>query len=121
MSAQGYEIKPSILNQDNESAIKLERNGRASSGQRTRHIDIRHFFLADRIKNNEFAVKYCPTEMMVADFFTKPLQGNLFRKLSAVIMGEITLEEFQKSYPSPIQERVGKITKIRATNQTTRN
>ena len=34
LSTQEYEIKPSILNQDNESAIKLERNGKASSGQR---------------------------------------------------------------------------------------
>ena len=119
--AQGYDIKPSVLNQDNESAIKLERNGRSSSGQRTRHIDIRHFFLKDRIENKEFVVKYCPTELMVADFFTKPLQGNLFMKLNAVIMGEITLQEFQESYPSAIQERVGNVTELEEAGTKTQN
>ena len=32
-------------------------------------------------------VMYCPTESMLADYFTKPLQGALFRKLRRVIMG----------------------------------
>ena len=31
-------------------------------------------------------VEYCPTEDMIADFFTKPLQGTQFRKLRALIM-----------------------------------
>lgn len=31
-------------------------------------------------------VDYCPTEEMIADFFTKPLQGALFRKFRAFIM-----------------------------------
>ena len=30
---------------------------------------------------------YCPTGRMLADYFTKPLQGNMFKKLRAVIMG----------------------------------
>jgi hypothetical protein len=56
---------------------------------------------------------------MIADFFTKPLQGNLFRKLSAVVMGEIDLDEFQQHYPPSSQERVKNVTqtgshKIRA-------
>ena len=32
-------------------------------------------------------MKYCPTEQMTADYFTKPLQGTLFRKLRDFIMG----------------------------------
>ena len=31
-------------------------------------------------------VVYCPTGEMIADFFTKPLQGALFRKFRAIIM-----------------------------------
>ena len=41
LECQGYKLKKSILHQDNESAIKLERNGKRSSSRRTRHIDIR--------------------------------------------------------------------------------
>ena len=66
--------------------MKLEQNGRGSSGKRTRHINIRYFFVIDRIKANELRIKYCPTEMMVADFYTKPLQGKLFRLFRAIIL-----------------------------------
>ena len=31
-------------------------------------------------------MEHCPTEEMVGDFFTKPLQGSLFRKFRAIIM-----------------------------------
>jgi hypothetical protein len=79
--AQGYEVRDSIVYQDNKSAILLEENGRSSSSKRMRHIDIRYFFVTDRIAGKEVSVKYCPTGEMVSDFFTKPLQGALFTKL----------------------------------------
>jgi hypothetical protein len=48
---------------------------------------------------------------MLADCFTKPLQGSLFRKLKAVIMGYMhvdSLLEFLKEIPpATAQERVG--------------
>ena len=87
MEDQGYKLKENILYQDNESAIKLESNGRMSAGQKSRHINIRHFFITDRVKAGEVTVKYCPTEAMLADFFTKPLQGGLFHRFRDVIMG----------------------------------
>jgi hypothetical protein len=54
---QGFNIKDNVVYQDNQSAILLERNGRASSGQRTRHVNIRYFFVTDRIKNKEMRVE----------------------------------------------------------------
>jgi hypothetical protein len=86
LNAQGYSVEDNILHQDNMSSIKLERNGRASSGKRTRHIHIRYFFIKDRIDGKELRVAYCPTEEMTADFFTKPLQGVLFKKFRDRIM-----------------------------------
>ena len=61
--------------QDNQSAILLENNGKKSSSKRTRHINIRYYFITDRIKNGKLEIEYCPTDDMVADYFTKPLQG----------------------------------------------
>jgi len=43
---QGYEVKRNILFQDNKSSILLETNGRNSTGKRSRHINIRYFFVA---------------------------------------------------------------------------
>ena len=42
--------------------------------------------MADRIASGEAQVEYCPTGEMVADYFTKPLQGTLFRKFRDFIM-----------------------------------
>jgi hypothetical protein len=86
LEAQGYDIKENILYQDNQSAMLLEKNGRASSGKKTRHVNIRYYFITDRINKKEVSVMYCPTGDMVADFFTKPLQGSLFRYLRDLIM-----------------------------------
>ena len=107
MEAQGYPIETNLYHQDNQSAIKLELNGKKSGGQKSRHIDIRYFFIKDRLEIDNVKVVYCPTEAMLADFFTKPLQGNLFRRLREVIMGRqpvSSLKDFVSSVPH--QERV---------------
>ena len=86
MEAQGYQVDDAIIYQDNMSSMLLERNGMASSSRRTRHINIRYFFVTDRIKAKEIRVEYCPSKELVADFFTKPLQGQLFYQLRSFIM-----------------------------------
>ena len=86
LEAQGYGVDDAIIYQDNKSAILLEQNGRASSTRRTRHLNIRYFFVSDRIKKNEVHVQYCPSHNMLADYFTKPLQGATFRKFRDAIM-----------------------------------
>ena len=88
------------------SAMKMEKNGRASAGQKSRHIDIRYFFIKDRIDKQEITLIHCPTEIMIADYFTKPLQGRLFEKFRDVIMG-ITHPSSLYPIQSPNQERVG--------------
>ena len=84
-----------ILYQDNESCIKLANNGKASSSKRTRHIHIRYFFITDRVKNKEIEIHYCPTKEMLGDYFTKPVQGKLFKKFRNSILG-ITEDEYFK-------------------------
>ena len=42
---QGYKLDFNIFYQDNESAIKLEKNGAQSCGEKSRHIKIRYFLL----------------------------------------------------------------------------
>jgi hypothetical protein len=43
---------------------------------------------------------------MLADFFTKPLQGNLFRKLKAVVMGHKHVDTLKEIPSTTPQERV---------------
>ena len=94
MEAQGYEIRKNILFQDNKSTILLENNGKRSSSQRTRAFNIRYFFLIDQIEQGNMSVEYCPTGEMLADYLTKPLQGQLFKKFRRRIMGHDFVPSF---------------------------
>jgi hypothetical protein len=86
LNAQGYGGNDYTVYHDNQSAMLLENNGRASSSKRTRPINIRFFFVHEKVKNQEITIKYCPTKEMVVDFFTKPLQGTTFQNVRDVIM-----------------------------------
>ena len=97
LGAQGYTIESNIVYQDNQSAIRMEKNGRNSCTGNSRHIHIRYFFVKDRIDKNEVTIEYCPTLQMLADYFTKPLQGSLFNKLRKVIMGWAHIDTLQSS------------------------
>ena len=89
LEAQGYCVDDNILYQDNKSSILLETNGTASSGKRTKHINIRYFFITDRVKKGDVSLVCFPTGNMIADYATKPLQGSLFKKFRDQIMGVI--------------------------------
>ena len=103
LEAQGFTVSDSIIYQDNQSAILLEKNGRASSGKRTRHINIRYFFVTDRVANKEVSVEYCPTQQMLADFFTKPLQGSLFQTFRDAIMNNNPSRQPSQDYRSVLE------------------
>ena len=87
MHYQGFDMDSNIFYQDNQSAMKLEKSGRKSCGEKSRHIDIRYFCIKDVLRRENMNLQYCPTEEMIADFYIKPLQGSLFRKMRDFIMG----------------------------------
>ena len=116
LGAQGME-PDTVVFQDNRSAMLLENNGSFSSGKRTKHIDVRYFFVKDRVDRGELKIEYCPTDQMIADYFTKPIQGKMFRRLRGIIMGmsaeEMSMEMVQKPKVTfEPQECVGKPTVI---------
>jgi hypothetical protein len=89
-----------VIQQDNTSTIQLENNGQASSTKRTRHINIRYFYVTNKIKEGRMRVMYWPTKQMVSDYLTKPLQGSLFRTHRNSIMGhsEDSISRYRKEY-----------------------
>ena len=84
LTAQGYNLGPATIYQDNMSTISMVANGKSNSA-RTRHIAIRFFFIADRVKTGEVKIEYMKTGNMLADILTKPLQGQLFLKLRGML------------------------------------
>ena len=107
LAAQGYDMSTSHLEQDNQSAIKLAINGRRSAGPKSRHIAIRYFWIRDRLRSERITVRHCPTLAMLADFFTKPLQGHLFFKFRDALLGYTSVVSLAAALPAPIEERVG--------------
>ena len=64
------------LYQDNISAKLLESNGSESMGKRSRHINTRYFFITNWTKAGFLSIEHRGTDDMIADFFTKPVQGS---------------------------------------------
>ena len=54
---------------------------------KSRHISIKFFWITNRVKQGLLRVQHCPTDIMLADFFMKPLQGKKFIMFRQVIMG----------------------------------
>jgi glucose dehydrogenase len=86
LQAQNYKVHQNIIMRDNISSMILETNGKTSSGRRTRHLDIKYFYITDLIERKEVTIQYCPTDAMLADYFTKPLTGAKFQKFRKAIM-----------------------------------
>ena len=86
IQAQGYNVECVGLYQDNISTQLLIKNGKMSSGKKTKHIKAKFFFIKDRVDDGEIKVIDCPTEEMWADVMTKPLQGTAFRVMRAELM-----------------------------------
>ena len=112
MEAQGYPMKSSVVHQDNQSAMLLETNGKGSSGKRTRHMNIRYFFVADVQERKQITLEYCPTDEMIGDFFTKPLGGAKFRRFRNIIMniehdehGPVDVDELMAIHHEKMQRR----------------
>jgi hypothetical protein len=101
LAAQGYVLKDNVFYQDNQSTIQFERNRQKSCGPNSRHIDIRYFFIKERIDLETIDVQHCPTQQMLANFFTKLLQGNLFRKFHDVILGHKHIDSLKDTLTTP--------------------
>jgi hypothetical protein len=87
LQEQGYDLEPSLLYQDNMSAILLKTNGKASSSKQTKHIKVKYFYNKDKIDQDKIVVEHCPTDQMWTDANTKPKQGAVFREIWGQVMG----------------------------------
>jgi hypothetical protein len=76
----GENLRKGALFMDNTGAIKLITNN--STGNRTKHIDIKARFVGDEVKEKRLALQYMKTDENTADIFTKNVVEGLFKKHS---------------------------------------
>ena len=79
-------MKVNIIYQNNTRTMKMQNNGKSSSGNKTRHFDIKYFYVPNLIGRDEVQVIYCPTNDMLGDYMTKPLVGSNFVRFKDLIM-----------------------------------
>ncbi len=77
MLVQGHALGPTTIYQDNLGVIAIMTNGR-NVRNRTRHLNLRFFFVRNRIEMKHLLVVYAANEYMIADLMTKPVTGALF-------------------------------------------
>ena len=77
----GLELEdiPTTFYLDNRGTMDLSKEARHH--QRTKHIDIHHHFVHERVEDSTFKVIHCPTDLMVADSLTKPLACDTFSNM----------------------------------------
>ena len=98
LAKQGYKLRRNIFYHDNQSAMKMESSGLSSGGKKSRHIHIIYLFIKDILERKDIELLHCPMEMMITDYYTKPLQGSLLKKMRDILMGTTAF---------PDEERVG--------------
>jgi hypothetical protein len=65
--------------EDNQAAIAMAKNPR--NHKRTKHIQVRYYFIREHLENGSLALIYCSTANQLADPFTKILSGPRLRPL----------------------------------------
>lgn len=71
---------PVPVYEDNQSCISMLHNKKAN--QRTKHIDTKFKFGQQLIEKEIIRCLYCPTDLMIADILTKPLDAGQHSKLA---------------------------------------
>jgi len=72
-------MKPLTLKIGNKSVISLAKN--PISHGRSKHIETRFHFIREHVTNGMIELHYCPTELQLADDFTKALKFDIFEFL----------------------------------------
>ena len=72
-------IGPTVIFEDNQSTICMAQNPQFHG--RAKHIGIKYHFIREQVSNGTVELKYCRSEMMVADMLTKGLCQDQLIKL----------------------------------------
>ena len=65
-----------LVFEDNQGAVKLAQNPITNSN--SKHIDVRHHFLRELVRQRDIKVEQVPSEFQHADILTKTLAFDLF-------------------------------------------
>ncbi|SCV69638.1 BQ2448_2661 [Microbotryum intermedium] len=79
---------PTVIQEDNAACIQIAKD--PVDHVRTKHFDIAHLFVRERVASGEVELEYCPTHVNAADLMTKGLEPQRFDQLRA-LLGMVSL------------------------------
>ncbi|SGZ27800.1 BQ5605_C026g10192 [Microbotryum silenes-dioicae] len=82
------QAQPTIIQEDNTACIQIAKD--PVDHMQTKHFDIAHLFVRERVASGEVELEYCPTHVNAADIMTKPLGFQRFDQLRA-LLGMVSL------------------------------
>lgn len=80
-------VEPTTLEQDNKSAILMGQG--ITKSRRTKHVDLRYHHIRELTANNTIHLKYIPSDQLLSDFFTKPLNREKFTAIRDRLMAHL--------------------------------
>ena len=87
LTSMGLQVEmPMVLEMDNKGAVDLANNW--SVGGRTRHVDVRNYFLRELKDEGVLSIKHVSGEDNEADIFTKNTSGPVFEKHIRKFVGD---------------------------------
>ena len=83
----GQVAPKAIIMEDNTTAVAVMTNNKSAT--RSRHFNIKFFYLADLIQSGVMSIKYIPTAHQVADILTKATPAAIFQRLRKWLLGNV--------------------------------
>jgi hypothetical protein len=80
MEKQVYFVCPMVIYQDNLSCMALMKSDCGPGSKRSRHINICHFWVAEKGADENVDIEHLGTNIMHANVLTKPAQGAQFER-----------------------------------------
>ncbi|KAG5892392.1 hypothetical protein JTB14_014742 [Gonioctena quinquepunctata] len=77
------QLESTTIYEDNQSCLEMFRKGHYSN--RTKHMDIKYYFLKDLEDQGVLGYTYRPTENMIANSSTEPIRATRLKKLRILI------------------------------------
>ena len=99
---------PTTIKQDNQATITFSETNKIS--QRSKHIDVRHYFVKQAIEESQIMLEYIPSKENLADIFTKPLGKEQFEYLRTKL--GVTQRQTENQINLELSGGVGRINEV---------
>ena len=86
MDEVGLSQEPIEVEQDNTASIQFGNEGREAA-KKSRHMNVRYFWVKQLVDDGVIRLKYCSTELMLADMLTKSTSGSTFFERRSRLLG----------------------------------